>query len=121
MDKRIDTAIKKWRKILLMGDWIISWKWNDALDHDAQVHVWSSEKRMELQLKHIILGYNEEEFEATVAHELIHALTWPIDDYIRPWIEEYFPNVIMVPFWRNFNDTAENIVVEWILRVLRAK
>jgi len=120
-DAKIQAFIDRWRKILLMDDWHIVWQWDDNMGHDEQVHVWHSERRMKISLAHRILDYTPDECEDTIAHAMIHGITWPIDDYVRPWIEEYFPNIIMVPFWKNYNDIADNVVVETILRVLKAR
>ena len=118
MDKRIDRAIKKWRKILLMGDWDITWSFSDALTVDGQVRAHPNEHGIVMAFKPLVRGYKDEELERLVAHELLHAVLQPISDYFGPWVDEHLPSSIESPFWRAYNDTIENRVIEDLLRIL---
>lgn len=66
----------------------------------------------------VILNYTDKEFEETTLHELLHALTQPIDNYIRPWLDEFLPPSIIMPFWRGYNDVADNMVIDSLVRLL---
>lgn len=120
MDKRIDKAIKKWRKILLMDDWDIAWSFSDALVVDGQVRAYPNEHEIQIGFKLLVSGYKDEELDRLVAHEMVHAIVQPIDDYMDPWVHEYLPVGTLVPFWAGCN-TAENRVIEDLLRILRAR
>lgn len=117
----IDRIIEKWRAILQMDDWDIGWQWDDSLGVDAQVKVYYSERRMKMAFNHCILDYPEKEFEHTVAHEMVHGTTQPFDDFIRPWTDQFLPESIQVPFWRDYNDVADNVVVDDLVRILGKK
>lgn len=117
-DEEIQRIIDKWRKILGLDDWDIQWCWNDGLAHDAQVRVYYSERRMRMTFNCSILDYPDREREETILHELLHSFTQPIDNFIRPFIEEFLPPCTFMPFWRGYNDVADNTVVDNLVRLL---
>ena len=117
MDERIDKAIEKWRKILLMDDWDIEWKFDDSLGVDGQVRTHPNEHEAIIRFKVCVSDYKDEALERLVAHELLHAVLQPIDDYLDPWVKEYLPRSIAYPFIEYFND-IENRVIEDLLRIL---
>jgi len=121
MDERIDKAIEKWRKILLMEDWDISWEIDETQEVDALVHTHCTEHRLRMAFLPRVLEYSDRELDDTVGHEMLHAIIEPIRLYVGPWAVAFLPGAMCGPFWENFNNLGENLVIDDLVRILRAR
>ena len=112
VDKIIQRAKVSWG----LGDWEITWEYAD-LSHEGESdpRYWT-EKRAHIILdKETARNADKKKLMRLVAHELGHAVVYPIWRCMSDFVETYLKSGKEREVYENAVNSAENIVIDWMI------